>query len=145
MSVSQLGHIYRVVKEMFHSASDEEKQELLEQAMLMTLSRATRADIDVNVDEVHTVQRVYEEATGKAITEQEVRVAANSEIYETEPFEVLLDKVRIQIGEDECKLIAHSLAEVIKTDGNISPFEVEFFQDCIKALGLGEDALAEIQ
>ena len=145
MSVSQLGHIFRVVKEKFHAASDEDKEALLEQALLMTLSRATRADIDVDVDEVHTVQRIYEASTGKAITEQEVRVAANSEIYETEPFEVLLDKVRIQIGEDECKLIARSLAEVIKTDGNISPFEVEFFQDCLKALGLGEDQLAELQ
>ncbi len=144
MSVSQLGHISRVVKEMFHGASDEEKAELMEQALLMTLARATRSDINVDVEEVHTVQRIYEAATGKAISEKDVRVAANSEIYETEPYEVLLDKVRIQIGEDECILIAKSLAEVIKVDGNVSPFEVEFFQDSIKALGLDEEKLGNL-
>jgi uncharacterized tellurite resistance protein B-like protein len=129
---------------MFHGASDEEKEELMEQALLMTLARATRSDINVDVEEVHTVQRIYEAATGKAVSEKDVRVAANSEIYETEPYEVLLDKVRIQIGEDECILIAKSLAEVIKVDGNVSPFEVEFFQDSIKALGLDEEKLGNL-
>ena len=144
MSISQLGHVYRVVKEKFHASSDEDKKELLEQTMLMTLSRATRADINVDIDEVHTVQRIYLEATGKEISEKDVRVAANSEIYETEPFDVLLDKVRIQIGEDACILIAKSLAEVIKVDGNISPFEIEFFQECLKALGLEANQLGNL-
>ena len=144
MSISQFGHVYRVVKEMFHEASEEEKQELLEQTLLMTLSRATRAEIDVDVEEVHTVQRIYQETTGKEISEKDVRVAANSEIYETEPFEVLLDKVRIQIGEDASILIAKALAEVIKVDGKISPFEIEFFQVCMKALGLKASQLGEL-
>ena len=62
----------------------------------------------------------------------------------TEPFEVLLDKVRIQIGEDASILIAKALAEVIKVDGKISPFEIEFFQVCMKALGLEASQLGEL-
>jgi uncharacterized tellurite resistance protein B-like protein len=144
MSITQLGHVYRVVKEKFHAASEEDKQELLEQTLLMTLSRATRSDINVDIEEVHTVQKIYNETTGKEVSEKDVRMAANSEIYETESFEVLLDKVRIQIGEDACILIAKALAEVIKVDGNISPFEIEFFQECLKALGLEANQLGDL-
>ena len=145
MAISQFGHILRVIKGKFQEVTEEEKQELLEQALLMALSRATRTDSDIDTTEIGTVQRVFHRVTGKDVSEQEIRVAASSEIYETEPFEVLLDRVSIQLGQEACMQIAHALGEVIRTDGRISPFEVEFFNDSVKALGLSPEQVEQIQ
>ena len=53
----------------------------------MTLARATASDTNIKSVEVTKVRAVLLERTGEKFTAANVRVAANSRLYEQAPFE----------------------------------------------------------
>lgn len=121
--------------------SEPERQDLLKEVLLLTLSRASGADTNIHPVEVSVIQNILEDATGEAFSQQQIHVAAHSEIYETKPLENYLAGVANSLNEVDRALVAHSLAKVIKSDAKISYKEVEFFNTMVSALKLSPAAL----
>ncbi|WP_262691258.1 TerB family tellurite resistance protein [Kordiimonas aestuarii] len=134
MPLAQLENILNLFRGT--ELDEEGKRQLVREALLMALSRATNADTNISGIEIATVQRIIKDRTGDDVSEKDIRVAAISDLYKEATLERYLSKVRGKIGPDDCKMIVGALAEVIKIDGKISPFEVEFFNSVASALGL---------
>ncbi len=115
-------------------SSDEEKQELFKEVLLMTLARATSADTNTKAVEVEAVQRVLGQVLGENVELAEIRVAANSEAFERTPLEKYLAKVGQKLGATQRTILIESLTEVIRSDVRISPFEIKYFNMVCEAL-----------
>ena len=92
MSISSgLGNILKI----FGGAepTDLEKMDLMKEAALMTLARATASDTNIKAVEVDTVRDILERVTGEDVSSADVRVAANSKLYESAPLEKYLANV----------------------------------------------------
>jgi uncharacterized tellurite resistance protein B-like protein len=115
--------------------SDEERQSLFKEALLMTLARVTDADSNVSPVEVVSVQTIVERETGETVADTDIRVAAASEIYESAPLDSYLTKVGRKLTARQRSAIVCSLSEVIKSDVKVTEKEVQFFNMVTKALG----------
>lgn len=124
--------------------TEEERQALFREVMLMTLSRATSADANIDTAEVDTVQAILKKTLGDDIDAAEIRVAAKSEIYERAPLPDYLASVAKKLDSAERVAIAEALAEVIRSDCRISEREVNFFDMVAKALRITPAELAGI-
>lgn len=116
--------------------SDDERSELYREALLMTLARQAYADTNLAQVEVDTAARIYHEHTGQELPVAEFRHAARSEIYETTPLPRYLSRIATHLSSADKRDIAKALAELIHSDENISPNEVDFFNGVVKALDL---------
>jgi len=116
--------------------NEADKKEAIREALFMTLSRATAADSNVAGLEVSSVQKILKDAVGEDVSEKDIRVAANSALYKEGSLEKVLGKLVGNTDVAERCSIVSALAEVLKADGRVSPFEVEFFNGVVKALGL---------
>ncbi len=133
MSIRNLSHI----KKFFgHVDNPEEQQELYKEILLMTLSRATRADLITDDSEISTVQKIFLEAIGEDVSSQCVRIAASSELYETAPIDKYLAQVGQQISSSQRQAIAKALIDVFEADGQVTDSEIDFFNMVIEALKL---------
>ena len=114
--------------------SDEEKDELFKEAILMTLARASSVDSNIHPVEVQYVQTIVKKFTGDDVTAPDVRVAAQSSIYETAPLEKYLASTAKKLDAAHRVTVIEALAEVIKIDDHISVRETEFFDMVARAL-----------
>ncbi len=133
MSIRNLTHI----KKFFGRAENpEEKRELYKEMLLMTLSRATRADLVTNDSEVATVQRILLDTIGEEVSSKDVRIAASSELFETAPIDKYLARVGQQIETSQRQSIIKALVEVFGADGRVTSSEIDFFNMVVDALKL---------
>lgn len=102
----------------------------------MTLARATSADHNIDPVEVEIAQGVIKDATGSDISAQDIRIAAISDLYKEATIEKYLSKVKSKIDVADRQLVVNSLAKLIRVDGKVSPFEIDFFNNVVDALGL---------
>jgi uncharacterized tellurite resistance protein B-like protein len=114
----------------------EEQAELAEAVMLMTLARATASDTNIKAIEVEKVREVLQARTGKDFPAAEVRVAANSQLFESAPLDKYLSTSAKRMTTEDRVSTAHALAEVINADGRVSDREIEFFNSVSDSLGL---------
>lgn len=121
-----------------------EEGNLLQDTLLRTLARMSYADTNVHCGEVATIQKIYQQVTGNEVSEADIRVASRADLYEREPFEKYLGRVQKKISIDDKMVIVRALAEVIRVDGNISPGEIDFFNQVGKALKLNPADLKEL-
>ena len=141
MSISSsLGNIMKI----FGGAepTEEEKLELMKEAALMVLARATASDTNIKPIEIETVRDILERVTGEDVSEADVRVAANSKLYESAPLEKYLTDVGRKIDVQDRITIAEALAEVIVSDERITSKEVAFFNMVAGAFSLTPAELA---
>ena len=122
--------------------SADEKKELVEEVLLMTLARATSADCNIDSVEVESVQAIIKEATGSDVSAQDIRIAAISDLFKEASLKRYLQKVSSRIEVEDRQLVVSSLGKLIKVDGKVSPFEVDFFNEVVEALGLTPAELA---
>ena len=134
MSIASLGNLLKI----FNGASPtpEEKQALFKEAAIMTVARATASDMNIKQIEVETVQDIVSRVTREDISSADVRMAANSKLYETAPLEKYLAKVGKQLDVADQLIIVEALADVILSDKRISGAEVDFFNMVAGAFGL---------
>ena len=133
MALKNLLHI----KKYFDSSENaEEKQELFKETLLMTLSRATRADLTTDDSEVKTVQAVWKEVVGEDIAAEEIRVAASSELFEDVPLDKFLVKVGPQLDGTHNRAIVEALVAIFEADGKVSSSEIDFFNIVARSLAL---------
>ncbi len=134
MSISSLASVLKIF-----GGSDptpEEQAQLTKEVMLMTLARATAADTNIKAIEVEKVREVLMARTGEDFPAADVRVAANSQIYEKAPLNKYLSSSAKKLGPDDRLQIAQALADVVNADGRVSDREISFFNDVAAALAL---------
>lgn len=125
--------------------SDAEKSDLFCEALFMTLARATAADTNIAHVEVATVQALMKKETGRDVEAKDVRVEAIQHAFETAPFDKLLSKARSSLDASHRLAIADALAQLIRSDDNVSPFETDFFNAVVKDLGLEPADISKLE
>ena len=118
------------------SLSEEDQTKLFEELLFMTLSRASRSDLDISSVEVAQIQKILKEAAGIDASEQEIRTAGMSELYEVAPIEKYVAKASKGLKTSQRRTIVSSLYEVIGADGKVSQTEADFFDNIANAMNL---------
>lgn len=116
--------------------------DLFREVALMTLSRATSSDSNIQSTEVSTVQRALSRLCGQNISEADIRVAARSELYERATIDKYLSKSAKKIAVEDRVELLNALADVIKADVRVSEREIEFFNKVAGALQVSPAELA---
>ncbi|MCY3858049.1 MAG: TerB family tellurite resistance protein [Gammaproteobacteria bacterium] len=131
---SSLSAIFKLFDET--SGSAEEVEELYNETVLMTLSRATSVDSNIHPAEIGLVRDIVCELTGQEVTDGDIRVAANSHIYEEGSLSRYLNAVSIRIPVERKIALINALANIIKADQRITEREVFFFNMVVDDLNL---------
>ena len=140
MSISNFSNILKIFGG--GEPTEEEKQELFKEVAVMTLARATASDTNIKPVEIETVRLILERVTGEEITDAEVRVQANSKLFESEPLEKYLTRAGRVLDVGDRITIAEALAEVIVSDAKVTKKEVTFFNMVAEAFQLTPAELA---
>lgn len=142
MSMSGLKNILKIFGG--GEPTPEEKRALVQEATLMTLARATASDSNIKNIEVETVRQIITRVTGEEVSAADVRVAANSELFESAPLEKHLERIGRKLDVKERLQITEALAEVINSDQRVSSREVHFFNMVAEAFQLTPAEVAGI-
>ena len=121
---------------LFQSGTQQSQQDVFNEATLMILARATSTDSNINRAEVSTVQEKVKETTGEEVTAADIRVAANSKLYEEAPLERYLVRTNRILSVEQKLSILNALVSVIKSDQKITNREVVFFNAIATAFGI---------
>lgn len=116
------------------SGTDEGPEDLVHDTLLRTLARLSSADTNIKNVEVETIADLYENLTGNAVSTADIRVAARGDLYEDGSFMKYLSSVEGKIERDGKRLIMDAMCTVVRSDGSVSPLEIDFFNDVAKAL-----------
>ena len=134
MSIASLSGVLNIFKGA--DPTPEEQSQLAKEVMLMTLARATAADTNIKAIEVEKVQEVLKEHTGEDFPTADVRVAAQSRMFESAPLEKYLTSSAKRMATTDRVSTAQALAEVINADGRVSDREVSFYNLVVESLAL---------
>ncbi len=134
MSIASLAGVLKIFGGS--DPSPEEQAQLAKEVMLMTLARATAADTNIKTIEVDKVRDVLKAHTGDDFPAAEVRVAANSRIYEKAPLDKYIASSAKNMTASDRLDIARALEEVINADGRVSDREITFFNSVVESLNL---------
>jgi uncharacterized tellurite resistance protein B-like protein len=132
MSIADLSTVLKIFSDT--KLDSEHQKELFAEALLMTLARASSSDANIHAVEIESIQQIMERETGEAVSSQDVRKAARTELYETAPLRRYLSSVRRQLTPVDRVRVVQLLADVIKSDTEISVLEVDFFNMVAEAL-----------
>ena len=143
MAIADLSSVLKIFGET--SLSAEEQKKLYGEVLMMVLARAASSDANVHPVEIQTIQRIVQRETGEDVKESDIRLAARPELYETVPMRKYLRSVQRKLNEDDRLSVVQSLAEVIKSDTEISVLEVDFFNRVSDALRITPAELAGLQ
>jgi uncharacterized tellurite resistance protein B-like protein len=125
MGIADLGNVLKIFGGS--DISEEEQRSLFEEVLLMVLARASSSDASIQQIEVRTIQDIVERETGNPISEQDVRKAARTELYESTPLDKYLASAAKKLLAADRIAVVHLLAEVIKSDTEVSVLEIDFF------------------
>lgn len=112
----------------------EEQEALYKETLLMTLARATSADTDIQSVEIEAARKILKEETGEDISAPDIRVAAKSNIFESQPLEKSLADAGGKLDEKQRVRIVHCLTKVLKSDVRVTQFEADFFNMVAKSM-----------
>ncbi|MEM7083010.1 MAG: TerB family tellurite resistance protein [Pseudomonadota bacterium] len=136
--------IFSMVSRIFggRTISEDQESELFKETLIMALSRMTRADLTIEPIEVQSVIEFVKHATGAEISDNTIRVAASSELFESDPLEKHLKKVSKHLSAEHRVKIMEGLKHIIGSDGKVTSNEADFFNSLIDALGLSAAQIA---
>lgn len=134
MAIAELRHVLSIFSGS--SLSEEEQAVLFGEALLMVLARASSSDANIHPLEIETIQGIMQQRTGQELTEVDIRTAARAELYESTNMRKYLRSVQSKLKIEDRVTIAQSLADVIKSDTEISVLEIDFFNRVAEALQL---------
>ena len=107
MGIADLGNVLKIFGGSDISA--EEQQELFQEVLLMVLARASSSDASIQSIEVKSIINIVERETGNAITEQDVRKAARTELYESTPLDKYLASAGKKLTDRDRVAVIHLL------------------------------------
>jgi uncharacterized tellurite resistance protein B-like protein len=114
--------------------SEDEQAELKKEVLLMTLSRAANADVNIQTVEVDRIREILKERTGEDFSAGDVRVAAREELYAESTLRKYLGSVRDKMANADRVDTVLALADVFRSDQIISVLEIDFFNRVAEAL-----------
>lgn len=114
--------------------SETEQDELLKEVLLMTLARAADADINIQTVEVDRIREILKAHTGEDFSAADVRVAARAELYAESTLRKYLGSVRKKLRPQDRAEVVAALTDVFRSDSNVSPLEIDFFNRTVEAL-----------
>ena len=132
MSIADLSNVLSIFG---GSEPDPEKQkELFKEVLLMTLARASSSDSNIQQIEVESIQGILKQETGDEFSVADVRKAARADLYETVPLPKYLSSASRKLKSEDRVTIIQTLAEVIRSDTEVSVLEIDFFNSVAEAL-----------
>ena len=134
MAIADLKNVLKVLGGSDLSADHE--NDLFEEVLLMTLARAANADVSIQHVEVESIQSILKKHTGKDFSVADVRVAAREELYAEATLVKYLRGAEKKLSEVHCTETVRALAEVFRSDQNVSALEVDFFNNVVTALNV---------
>ena len=134
MAIADLKNVLKVFGGSDLSADHE--NDLFEEVLLMTLARAANADVSIQHVEVESIQSILKKHTGKDFSVADVRVAAREELYAEATLVKYLRGAEKKLSEVHCSETVQALAEVFRSDQNVSALEVDFFNNVVTALNV---------
>ncbi len=114
--------------------TEEEQSVLFKEAALMALARATSADTNIKQVELEHVQALLREATGEEFEIGEIRTAAKSEVFESQPLEKYLASVAKKMKNEYRIKLIELVGRVIHVDDRVSQMEIDYFNRVAAAL-----------
>ncbi len=116
------------------SSNGPNQDELYKEVLLMTLARAASADSNMAAVEILSIQGIMQRETGEEIAEADIRKASRPDLYASANLRKYLRSVQGQLtGTSKCAIL-QALAEVIKSDTEISGLEIDYFNRIAEAL-----------
>ncbi len=122
--------------------SKDQQNELFKEVLLMTLARAADADINIQTVEVEKIQQILKDTTGEEFSSADIRVAARSELYADATLRKYLGSVRKKMSDAHRATTIGALADVFRSDSNVSVLEVDFFDRVATALQVSPSQIA---
>jgi uncharacterized tellurite resistance protein B-like protein len=122
--------------------TEEQQNELFKEVLLMTLARAADADINIQSVEVERIQEILKQHTGEEFSSADIRVAARAELYAEATLRKYLSSVRGKLTDAHCAQTIQALADVFRSDSNVSVLEVDFFDRVATALQVSPSQIA---
>jgi uncharacterized tellurite resistance protein B-like protein len=114
--------------------SEGEHDELRKEVLLMTLARAADADINIQTVEVDRIREILKETTGEDFSAADIRVAARAELYAEANLRKYLGSVNKKMRDQDRADTVKALADVFRSDKNVSVLEIDFFNRTVEAL-----------
>ena len=143
MALADLANVLKIFQD---SHPEEDRQsELANEALLMTLARASSSDANIDPVEISTIQAIVKRETGEDVEELDVRRAARTELYEEANLRKYLRSVRHHLTPENRITIIQALAEVIRSDSAVSVLEIDFFNRTADALRVTPAEMAGLQ
>ena len=102
----------------------------------MTLSRAAASDTNIKSVEIDKVQEVLQARTGEEVPTSEIRIAANSALFEKVSLDKYLARSSKNLEMKDRVEIVEALREVIGSDDRVSDMEMEFFNMVVESLDI---------
>ena len=118
MAIADLKNVLSIFGGSESSANNPD--ELFKEVLLMTLSRAAVADINIQAVEVERIREILKEHTGQDFSASDIRVAAREELYAEATLVKYLAKVNKKMRPEDRGHTIQALAEVFRS-GNGSP------------------------
>lgn len=122
--------------------SEEERERLFKETLLMTLARAADADINIQHAEVDRIREILKEHTGEEFTQADIRLAARDDLYAESTLVKYLSSVRGKLTDKHRVETVQALADVFRSDQAVNALEVDFFNSVATALQLSPAELA---
>ncbi len=110
------------------------QEELYQEVLLMVLARASSSDAAIHEVEIESIQEIVKRETGSDLSVQDVRKAARTELYESTPLSKYLSSASRNLTDKDRSRVIQLLAEIIKSDTEVSVLEVDFFNMVAAAL-----------
>ena len=122
--------------------SADQQNELFKEVLLMTLARAANADVNIQSVEVDRIQQILKDHTSEEFSSADIRVAARAELYAEATLRKYLGSVRKKLTAAQRSATVGALADVFRSDSNVSVLEVDFFDRVATALQVTPSQIA---
>ncbi len=122
--------------------TEEHQNELFKEVLLMTLARAADADINIQSVEIERIQEILKQSTGEEFSAADIRVAARAELYAEATLRKYLSSVRKKMKDTHRAATIQALANVFRSDCNVSVLEIDFFNRVAVALEVTPSQIA---
>ncbi len=132
MAIADLKNVLKIFGGSELSAG--EQDELRKEVLLMTLARAADADINIQTVEVDRIREILKDCTGEEFSSADIRVAARAELYAEANLRKYLGSVRKKLRAQDRADIVKALADVFRSDSDVSVLEIDFFNRTVEAL-----------
>jgi len=140
MAIADLKNVLKIFSGS--DVSEDAKNELFKEVLVMTLARAADADINIQTVEVDRIRDIIKQHTGEDVSSADIRVAARAELYAEATLRKYLASVRKKMAVKDRVATVNALADVFRSDKSVSVLEIDFFNRVAEALQVTPAELA---